>query len=516
MRRTEKMKIVEMLRLSEMGLSQRKIGASAGCGKSTIGDLLRLCKEKNVDYEAAKRLTDEELHSLLYPESDSNISKVPVPDWKLIHEELAKHKNLNLQFMWEEYRTVHPEGLSYSRFCELYRQYRKATSRQVSLYHERKAGEIMEIDWMGDTLPCVVDENTGEVIEAHFFVSILGYSNYPYVEAFPNEKETSWISGHVNALTYYGGVPRMIVPDNCKTAVKTPRYCEPVINGAYWELAQHYEVAIVPARVRKPKDKPIVEQSVGWLETWLLGKLRNQRFFSFHELNKTILKYLGEVSTRPFQKREGSRQSEFYSIDKPALRQLPPRKYEIADVVLRHVGDNYHIEYDWFCYSVPYSFFKEQVVLRATKNTIEVLDKTQTRIASHIRRYSRSEGRYVTNIDHMPANHQAVHQSRQFDGERYRKWALNIGMNTYFIIDSLLASGKVEEQGYKSCMGVLQLSKKYSYAQLEMACKRARELGSYTYSTVSSLIKKLVQETSAPKPKRTPIHENIRGNAYYR
>jgi len=515
MRRTEKVKIIEMLRLSEMGLSQREIAASAGCGKSTVGEVLKLCKDKGITHKSALQLTDEQLHVALYPNRQDKSSKKSEPDWKAIHEELVKHKNLNLQFMWEEYRTQHPNGLSYSRFCERYRQYRKATDRQVSLHNERRAGETVEVDWMGDTLPCMVDSITGEITSAHFFVAVLGYSNYPYVEAFPNEQEINWITGNVNALHYYGGVPRIITPDNCKTAVKTPKYYEPIINSAYWELAQHYGVAIIPTRVKKPKDKPVVEQSVGWLETWLLGKLRNQQFFSYEELNKTIIKNIRELSAKQFKKREGSRWSEFIRIDKPALRPLPVHKYEIADVVFRKVGDNYHIEYAGFNYSTPYTLHKEQVILRATSTTIEILDKKHIRVASHIRRYAPSKGRYVTNEDHMPPNHRAVYQSRQFDGERYRNWAKKIGESTFFIIDSLLTSGAVEEQGFKSCMGVLQLSKKYSEARLEAACRRARTIGSCTYTTVNTILKNGTEDDSTDSPKPTPDHENIRGSGYY-
>jgi len=513
MRRTEKMKIIEMLRQSEKGMSQREIAASGGCGKSTIGDVLKLCKEKGITYKTASRLTDAELHAALYPQTQSRTKQAP--EWKAIHEELAKHKSLNLQFMWEEYRSEHPEGLSYSQFCKLYRQYRKETDRQVSLYNERKAGELMEVDWMGDTLACVVDSATGSLMAAHFFVAILGYSHFPYVEAFPNEQEPAWIAAHVNALSYYGGVPRVIVPDNCRTAVKTPKYYEPVINSAYWELARHYEVAIVPARSRKPKDKPAVEKSVGWLETWLLGKLRRQRFFSFAELNKTILKYIHELSERPFQKREGSRQSEFIKIDKPALRPPPTHKYEIADIVFKKVGDNYHLEYAGFYYSVPYTLHGKEVILRATSTMIEVIDKNQIRMSSHERRYISSQGRYVTREEHMPPHHRAVHQQRRFDGNRYRSWAKKIGMNAYFIIDSLLSSGKVEEQGYKSCMGILQFSKTYGETRLEMACKRARDLGSYTYSTVKSILKNGTESVPTSATTATPEHENIRGCGYY-
>jgi len=509
------MKIIEMLRLSEMGMPQRDIAASGGCGKSTVGEVLKLCKDKGLTHETASQMTDKELQAALYPKSPVKASANPEPDWKAIHEELAKHKNLNMQFIWEEYRKQYPNGLSYSRFCEHSRQYRKESGRQVSLHHERKAAEIMEVDWMGDTLPCVVDSKTGEVMTAHFFVAILGYSLYPYVEAFPNELEISWITANVNALHYYGGVPRMIIPDNCKTAVKTPKYYEPIINSAYWELARHYEVAIIPARVKKPKDKPAVENSVGWLETWLLGKLRNQRFFSFQELNKAIIKYIRELSIKEFQKREGSRWSEFIKIDKPALRPLPAQRYEIADVVFRTVGDNYHVEYGGFYYSVPYTLYKEQVTLRATSAVIEILNKDHIRVASHERQYVASGGRYATKEDHMPANHKAVYQSRQFDGDRYRGWAKKIGESTYFVIESLLASGKVEEQGYKSCMGVLQLSKKYGEARLEAACNRARQIGSPTYSAINGMLKNGAENAKKNDSRPTPAHENIRGGEYY-
>ena len=516
MRRTKELRIIEMLRLSEMGMSQREIAASSGCGKSTVGEVLKLCKDKGIDHETAVRMSDEQLHAALYPSDPDKAPMNTEPDWKAIHEELAQHKNLNLQFMWEEYRKQNPDGLSYSRFCEHSRQYRKESGRQVSLYQERRAGEIMEVDWIGDTLPCVMDNTTGEAIMAHFFAAVLGYSLYPYVEAFPNELEISWITANVNALHYYGGVPRVIIPDNCKTAVKTPKYYEPIINSAYWEFAQHYEVAIIPARVKKPKDKPAVEQSVGWLETWLLGKLMKQQFFSFHELNKTIIKYIRELSVKEFQKREGSRWSEFIRIDKPALRPLPAQRYEIADVVFRTVGDNYHVEYADFYYSVPYTAHKEQVTLRATSAMIEILNKDHIRVASHERRYIASEGRYVTNEDHMPPNHKAVYQSRRFDGDRYRGWAKKIGENTYFIIESLLSKGKVEEQGYKSCMGVLQLSKKYGGERLEAACKRARRIGSHTYSTINGMLKNDMENDNTGAPRSTPEHENIRGSGYYR
>lgn len=510
------MKIIEMLRLSQMGLSQRQIASGAGCAKSTVGDVLKLCRERGVSYEAATLLSDAELHNILYPPKETKKAGSKEPDWKAVAEELAKHKNLNLQFLWEEYRVQYPDGLSYSRYCTHYRQYREAAGREVSLYHERRAAEVMEVDWMGDTLSCVKEEGTNTTASAHFFVAVMGYSGLPYVEAFPNEQEANWIKAHVNALNYYGGVPRIIEPDNCKTAVKTPKYYEPIINSAYWELARHYEVAVVPARVRKPKDKPLVEQTVGWLETHLLGKLRNQTFFSFYELNKAIRVYMQELVKKPFQKREGSRYSEFQRIDKPALRPLPTQKYEIADIVQRSVPDNYHIEYGGHYYSVPYTLHKERVTLRATDAVIEIFDKNHIRMASHRRRYSIANGRYVTDTAHMPPNHRAVHETRQFDGARYRAWAKKIGPNTQKVIERLLSVGSVEEQGYRACMGVLQLGKAHGETALEAACERGCVMGAPSYTVIKRIINNGTKCNIDAALTAIPNHENIRGSAYYR
>ena len=516
MRRVERMKIVDILRLAETGMGHRAIGSHAGCGKTTISRLLKACQERGITHALASGMTEEELHTAIYPESPKAKERQSrQPNWNAIHDELVKHPNLNLQFMWEEYREQQPNGKSYSWFCEQYRNYREAAGREVSLYRERKAGELMEVDWMGDTLPCMVDSATGEVSEAHFFVATLGYSLCPYVEAFPNEKEENWLRAHVNALMYYGGVPRIIIPDNCKTAVKVPKYIEPEIHTSYWELAQHYAVAITPARVRKPKDKSAVEQSVGWLETWLLGKLRKQRFFNYTELNRAILGLLYDLSRKPFQKREGSRQSEFEKIDAPALRPLPATAFELADVKSKFVGDNYHLEYDGFYYSVPYTLHRQYVLLRATATTIEVVNKEHIRVASHVRRRNAIEGRYSTILEHMPPNHQAAYRQRKFDGGRYRAWAKVIGTNTFFVIDTLLKNGKVEEQGYRSCMGLLQLSVKHTEARLEAACERARQLGSPTYTTVKNILKNGALGLEVTQPTPLPKHENIRGGEYY-
>ena len=246
------MKIVEMLRLTELGLTQREIAQSSGCAKSTVSDTLKRCRDKGINHKKASSMTGEELHRLMYP--DLKVARKPEPDWEYIDTELTKHKNLNLQFLWEEFRTNEPNGIGYAQFCAKYRQYRKTKGKQVTMHQERIAGECIQVDWIGDTLECVVDSKTGIKSEAHFFAAVLGISGYPFVEAFPDERLTHWMRANVDMLEYYGGVPRVITPDNCATAIKRPKYYEPVVNSAYWEFAQHYKVAILPARVKKPRD----------------------------------------------------------------------------------------------------------------------------------------------------------------------------------------------------------------------------------------------------------------------
>ena len=248
------MNIREILRLSELGLSQRDIGQSGGCAKSTVGDVLKRCKEAGVDHEKAKCMDPEDLQKLLYPASAVKAPRKPEPDWQEIHQEITGHKGMNIQYIWEEYRKAEPEGLGYSQFCEKYRRYRKVYGKGVTMYQERLPGELLEVDWMGDLLPCVADSETGEMTDAHFFVSVLGASGMPFVRAYPDETQINWIDAHVKALAFYNGVPKLIKPDNCKTAIKRATYREPLVNTSYGEFAAHYGTAIVPARVRRPRD----------------------------------------------------------------------------------------------------------------------------------------------------------------------------------------------------------------------------------------------------------------------
>ena len=425
MRCLEFMKIIEILRLTELGYTQRDIGASVGQGKSTVGDVQKRSKEIGLTYDEAKIMTDEELLKKLYPASKIKHHRKDGPDFELIHKDHTKNPKLNLRFCWEEYKQHNPHGLEYSQFCKRYGEWRRTSPDNLSMVMEEDPGKKMYVDWMGIKFKGVINPETGEVQEAHILVSTIGVSHYPYVEAFPDEKADKWLLAHRHALEYYEGIPRIFVPDNCRTAVTKANRYDPVINPSYYEFSAHYDVAVIPARVRKPKDKPSVEGSINWLETWLLGKLRNQTFFSFMELNQAIRKYLAELSVREFQKRPGSRLSVFKELDKQYLRPLPPNPFETYETAERTVPDNYHVEFAGFYYSLPFTLYKQKVRIKSTATAVEIFDKNRVRVATHARRYAGK--RYVTDPAHMPDNHRYQYEYNQFDGERYLKWAEKIG-----------------------------------------------------------------------------------------
>jgi transposase len=457
-------------------------------------------------------MTDEAINQLVYPSCHGGRPARKEPDWEAIQKRLDGSKRLNLQFIYEEYRKETRDALGRSQFYERYAKWRAAAGKEVVMVQEREPGKELFVDWMGDTLECVLDSETGKLVKAHFFVATLGDSGYPVAIACPNERSENWIAAHVETFKRLGGLPLVVVPDNCKTAVTTAHYYDPELNKSYYDFALYYNVAVIPARVRRPQDKSVVEGSVGWLETWLLEWLRGKVYASFNELNAAIQSRVAELVKRPFQKRAGSRESVFLEIDRPALRPLPVQPYEHPCYAGRKVPNNYHLEYDGFYYSVPYQYYKRQVTVKATNSVIEVYADRLNRIAIHERRYTGS--RYVTERSHMPPNHQAQQDANMFDGKRFRNWASSIGVNTYFVIDTLLAEREVEQTAYRACMGILQFSRKHGNARLEAACLKARHLGSISYMVIRNILKN--NQTDIPPESElsravTPVHENLRG-----
>lgn len=408
-----------------------------------------------------------------------------MPDHSHIRKELLRN-GVNKKLLWAEYleecRLSGDEPLMYSQFCYYIQQ--DGQKRRATMHINRKPAEQVEVDWAGDPAHITVPD-TGEILNAYIFVGVMSYSQYPYVEASMDEKQASWISAHVHMYEYFGGVARILVPDNRKTAVDHNKgWKDQRINAVYQEMAEHYGTAIVPARVRVPKDKASAEGSVGNISTWITAALRNEQFFSISELNRAIRQKLEVSSRRPFQKKEGSRYEIFRDEELPLLAPLPVTPYELAEWKQATIQFNYHISFDGMSYSVPYGYTKRKVDVRVTDKTIEIF-YNHNRIASHRRLYGR-KGQYSTVTEHMPTTHQ---QYLEWNGDRFRKWAERIGSNTYQVVNAILASKRVEQQSYRSCMGLLKLADKYSVDRLEAACRKALSFtATPSYKSIKSIL----------------------------
>jgi transposase len=333
-----------------------------------------------------------------------------------------KKKHVTLMLLWEEYKEKHPDGIMYTQFCERYRKFKK--DNQISLRKEHKAGEEMEVDWAGDTMS-YVDPSTGEIITAYIFVAVLPASAYPFAYAYGDMKTPNWIDAHVRAYSYFGGVPKITIPDNTKSAVIKPDLVDPVMNKSYHEMARHYGTTIIPARAGKPKDKGADENMVGNVSRRIIAALRNRQFFSLHEINLAISEYLAKFIERPFQKMEGNRKTAFERIDKPCLQPLPRVRYEYSDWVEKRIGFNYHVDYDGFWYSVHFSYVNQLCSVRATSRAIEIYVDGK-RVAAYPRNYNTFK-RYTTLEEHMPDEHRAVYG---WNNERFLSWADRTGPNT--------------------------------------------------------------------------------------
>lgn len=509
----------EILRLASLGLSQQSIADSSGVSKKTVNRVLKRARELSIFWPLEPNETDAVLADKLFPSAQRRVSSTKrMPDLDYIQKELLRN-GVNKKLLWTEYleecRQSGDEPLMYSQFCYYIQQ--DEQKRRATMHINRKPGEQIEVDWAGDPAQ-IIDPDTGEIIPAFLFVGVMTYSQYPYVEAFINEKQHAWIAAHVHMYEYFGGVTRILVPDNTKTAViHNNDWYHQELNTIYHEMAEHYNTAIIPARVRAPKDKPNAEGSVGVISTWITAALRNEQFFSLAELNEAIRKKLEEFVNRPFQKKEGTRYEIFRNEELPLLAKLPAAPYELAEWKQATVQFNYHISVDGMLYSVPYEFIKRKVDVRVTDTVIEIF-YNHNRIASHRRLYGR-KGQYSTVTEHMPADHQKY---LEWNGDRFRKWAERIGTNTCKVVNAILASQRVEQQSYRSCMGLLKLADKYSGQRLEAACQKALAYtASPSYKSIKNILAagkdKLDTEPQASDAEATQNkHAITRGADYYR
>ena len=367
------------------------------------------------------------------------------------------------------------------------------------------------VDWAGQTVP-IVDRDTGETRPAYLFVAVLGASNYHYAEASLTQDLPSWIAAHCRALAFIGGVPSLIVPDNAKTAVVKPDYYEPDVHATYQEMADHYGAVILPARAKKPKYKAKVERGVRLSENWLLAPLRNCTFFSLFELNQALSESLKGLNERPFQKLEGSRKTMFEAVDKPALKPLPPTPYEFAYWKRGKVNIDCHVQIENNFYSAPYKYVQKKVDARITATTVEIFFKGE-RIASHP--LSHGRGKYATDPSHFSPAHKSY---LEWTPERLINWAETAGPQTAQLVRRILETRAHPEQGYRSCLGIMRLAKRYPQERMEAACRRALDSGACSYKSVNSILEKGLDQVPFSGPVKAPTyskHANIRGPQYY-
>jgi len=424
-------KIQEILRLKhESGLSNRAIARACSISKETVKEYLAKASEAGLGWPLGEEMSEEALESLLYPPLVQVEGRRRVPDWAEVHQEL-KRKGVTRRLLWLEYMENESDSLGYSQFCELYKRWAGTLDPVMRFTH--KAREKLFIDYAGLAVPYVC-RTTGEQQEANVFVATLGASSYTYAEAQASQTMDSWIGGHVRAFEFFGGVPEILVPDNTKTGVTSPCRYEPDLNPTYQDMAEHYGAAVIPTRVRHPRDKAKVESGVQVVEYWVIAPLRKRQFFSIEEINRAVWEKLEEVNLKEMRHLGKSRKELFEELDKPALKSLPERVYELAEWKRAKVSIDYHVEYAGHYYSVPYLLIHKTVDLRATENVIEVFYKGQ-RVASHRREEAR--GRHSTLVEHMPEAHRRY---GEWNPERFIRWAERSGSATAEMVRTLLCA----------------------------------------------------------------------------
>lgn len=497
-------KIREILRLKyEIGLSNRAIARACQASNSTVGEYIRRARKAGLQWPVAEEVGEEEFYRRLFPEeAKPKAAQRPVPNWEEIHRDLSR-RGVTLRLLWQEYREQHPDGYGRSQFQELYARWNQAHTTSMRLPH--KGGEVMEVDYAGMTVP-ITNPETGEIREAAVFVATLPASSYIFMEIQPSQELKYWLSGHVRAFSFFGGAPKILRPDNLKTGVKKPNYYEPDLNPSYQELAEHYHTAVLPARVKKPKDKPHAENGVQNVERWVLAPLRNRTFFSIGEANHATAPLLESLNQKEMQHLGKSRHQLFEELDRPALLPLPERPYEFSRWKNARVHIDYHVAFEDHYYSVPCSLVGEEVRIRATEHLVEIFHHGQV-VAIHP--LSTVQGRFSTNPDHMPAHHRFVLNT---DSDWLLREATEIGPQTAAYMSAVLHSRPYPQQAFRTCLGILELARKYPRARVEKACQLLLPPRLLAYQDLKSELEHLSKSVPADP---LSVHENVRGDTYY-
>jgi len=513
-RRLSVRKIKEILRLKfDCGVSEREISRSCGVSRSTVADYLRRAAAARLSWPEASRLAEAQLEERLFPtEHIPSAVKRPPPDCEHIYNELRTYRrfNLTLSQLWLEYKEKHPDGYQYTQFCEHYWRWRKKLD--YVMRQEHRGGEKLFIDY-SDGLS-IVDRVTGELVPTQLFLAVWGASSYTYAEAALSQSLPDWIGAHRRGLEYFGCVPRVLVPDNLKSGVSKACKYEPDLNPTYADMAEHYGCAVLPARPRKPRDKAKVEAGILVAKRWILAVLRHRTFYSLADLNAAIRECLERLNTRPLKKLKKSRRELFGAIDLPHALPLPVKPYEYAEWYKARVQLNYHIEVDRQYYSVPYQLLHERLDIRLTAVTLEAFRKG-VRVAAHVRSYHKYG--YTTLPEHMPPEHRFY---AEWNPARFVQWAGKTGEATARLVEKILAARPYPEQGYKACLGIINLTRDYEPVRVEAAARRALRFKTCSYRSMKAILSAGLDRQSDNGEQRylpgLPPHQNIRGPEYYR
>lgn len=503
-------KIKEILRLKWAERRRhRHIARALKVGVGTVSEVVRRTASAGLDWARAESLGEAELETLVYGEVRRK-QRAPLPDPAWMDGELKK-PGVTLQLLHVEYRESHPDGYGYTQFCEHYGRWKKR--QRVVMRQVHRAGEKLFTDFSGKK-PHWIDPATGEIQEVELFVAVLGASNYTYAEALESQKVPCWLAGNTRALEYFQGVPELVIPDQLRSAVSVPCRYEPAVQRTFEEWGAHYGTVILPARQRKPRDKAKVEAGVLVAQRWILARLRNQSFFSLAELNERIAELLEDLNARVMRRYGKSRRELFDELERPVLKALPAQRFSYAEWKIARVNIDYHAEVDHSFYSAPFRLVHHQLDARVSATTVELFERGE-RVAAHARALRR--GQFITEPSHMPSSHR---QHLEWSPSRLIAWAAKVGSSTAALVEAILADRPHPEQGYRSCLGIMRLAKRYGAERMEAAAARALAARARSYKHVDSILKHGLDRlpaASVSKPPPPPIsHENIRGEDYYR
>lgn len=510
-KRTAMRKIRKVLKLHfDKKLSNQQVADALRISKTNVFNTLSRFEESEITWPIPEDMTDAELEAVMYRKEPSKEKEGILPDCEYIHAELSR-PHMTLELLWDEYSQEKAEGLSRSSFYRHYQQYRKSLSVSMKVIH--KGGDKVFVDYSGDGLR-YFDRETGNWVETRFFVGSWGASSYSYAECSESQNGQDWVKSHIRALEYFGCVPNAFVPDNLKSGVTKANFYEPDINALYENFARHYDTVILPARVRKPKDKPVVESNILHLQRFIFGRLRNCTFFSLADLNDAVWEALELFNDRPMQQYKKSRSERFQLLDKPYAKPLPSSAFLLTQVKYDvRVAPNYHVEFDKHYYSVPYENAREVVDIYQINNILEIYHKGR-----HICRHKKEQPnyRYTTKDEHMPSNHKFV---KGWSAPWFIDQAHKTGTSTAKLVTMVMQNRKHPEQGFRTAMGILNLSRKYPKQKVEKAAERALYFGNLTCKAMKTILEQgLEEQVIAEKQnqtKKSVVHENIRGPEYY-